>query len=71
MTYSAKVVGRNDSLAPVLNDGLYHLMLTSLLGSLIDKTYVIEVTATLPLTSWQETRSLTVKTVLAGTLVSC
>ena len=38
VTYSAKVVGRNDSLAPVLNDGLYHLTLTSLLGSLIDKT---------------------------------
>lgn len=69
VTYTARVVG-GSSLTPVAGNP-YYVDLVSLLGSLVNKTYVIEVTATLPLTSWQDTTSVTVKTILGGTVVSC
>lgn len=70
VTYTARVVGRGP-LDPVAGEKVYYLPLNSLLDSVVSKSYVVEVTASLPSTSWTATSSVTVKTVLAGTLVSC
>ncbi len=70
-TYAARVVG-GASLSPVASGSTFHVDVTSLLGSLLSpRTYVVEVTASLPGTSWTSISTRSITSYGVGLLVSC